>query len=45
MNLLIHLISDARGTLVGVNQLAMNGNPVAQPLRIHDHCPHLLRCG
>src|SRR4029077_17198342 len=45
MNLLINLIADARGAFVGVNELAVNRNPLVQALGVHDHLPNVLARG
>jgi hypothetical protein len=42
---LIHLISDAGRTAVSVDQAAVNRDPVAEAIGVHDHLPHVFRCG
>ena len=43
MHLLIHPVADARRTCVRATQPAVDRDPVAQPVRVHDQFPHVLR--
>src|ERR1019366_9928236 len=38
---LAHLITDAWRTVVGVDEPAVNGDPVTETVGIHDHVPHV----
>src|SRR5437588_1110498 len=42
--LLVHLVSHARSTLVGMHEPAVNRDPVAQAIGVHDHFPDLGGC-
>jgi hypothetical protein len=42
---LIHLKSDAGRTAVSVDQAAVNRDPVAEAIGVHDHLPHVFGCG
>jgi hypothetical protein len=39
--LLVHLIADPQRTLVGVQEAAVNGDPIAKASGIHHHLPYL----
>jgi hypothetical protein len=42
--LLVHLVSDAWSTSVGMHESTVNGDPVTQSICVHDHFPHLGGC-
>jgi hypothetical protein len=45
MDSLLHLVSDAGRTAVGVDQAAVNRDPVAEAIGVHDQLPHIFGWG
>ena len=41
---LVHRVSHPRRAVVGMNQPAVNRDPLAQAIGVHDHLPHLRGC-